>query len=42
VATYGAEYWRVNKDITKHLAASERKVFRRMFRGIEENENWRK
>jgi len=42
VATYGAETWTVNKDITKWLAAFERKVLRRMFWGITVNENWRK
>jgi hypothetical protein len=42
VATYRAEYWRLNKNITKQLVAFERKVFRRIFRRIEENENWRK
>jgi len=42
VATYRAEYWSLNKNITKQLAAFERKVFRRIFRGIEVNETWRK
>jgi hypothetical protein len=42
VATYGAEYWKLNKDVAKQLAAPERRVFRRIFRGIEVNENWRK
>jgi len=32
----------VNKDVTKRLAAFERKVLRRMFVGFTVNENWRK
>jgi len=32
----------INKDIAKRLAALERKVLRRMFEGIKENDNWRK
>jgi hypothetical protein len=42
VATYGTRCWTVNKNIIKRLAAIERKVLRRMFEGIQENENWRK
>jgi hypothetical protein len=42
VTTYGAEYWRLTKDVTKRLDAFERKVLRRMFGGIKVNENWRK
>ena len=42
MATYVAEFWTLNKDITKRLAGLERKVLRRMFGGIEVNENWRK
>jgi len=42
VAIYGAEFWTLNKDIAKWLAAFERKVVRRMFGGINGNENWRK
>jgi hypothetical protein len=34
VATYGAESWTLNEDITKRLSAFERKVLRRMFGGI--------
>ena len=34
MATYGTESWAMNKDIAKRLAAFERKVLRRMFRGI--------
>ena len=34
VATYGAESWTMNEDITKRLSAFERKVLRRMFGGI--------
>ena len=41
VATYGAECWILNKDIAKRLTTIERKVLRRMFGGIEVNENWR-
>jgi hypothetical protein len=36
------ESWTLNKDIAKWLAAFERKVLRRMFGGINGNENWRK
>jgi len=32
----------LDKDISKQLAAFERKVLSRMFEGIELNENWRK
>ena len=32
----------LNKDIAEWLAAFERKVLRRMFGGINGNENWRK
>jgi hypothetical protein len=42
VATYGAENWTWSKDIAKRLAAFERKISRRMFRGIKVNETWRK
>jgi hypothetical protein len=42
VATYGSEPWTLNKDIAKRLAASERKVLRRIFGGIKLNQNWRK
>jgi hypothetical protein len=42
VAKYGAEYWRLNKNITKQRAASEGEFFGRIFRGIEVDENWRK
>jgi hypothetical protein len=38
VATYGAEYWTVSKDIAKWLAVFERKVLRRIFGGIKINE----
>jgi len=41
VATYGAECWMMNEDITKRLTACERKVLRGMFGGIEVHENWR-
>ena len=37
-----AESWMLNKDIAEWLAAFERKVLRRMFGGINGNENWRK
>ena len=33
VATYGATAWTLNKDISKRLAAFERKVLRRIFGG---------
>jgi hypothetical protein len=42
VATSAAESWTLNKDIAKWLAALERRVLRRMFGGIKENDNWRK
>jgi len=42
VATYGAESWTLNNDTAKRLATFERKVLRRMFGGIQANENWRK
>jgi hypothetical protein len=42
VATYRAEYWMLNKDITKRQANFERKVLRKMCGGIKVNENWRK
>jgi len=42
VATYGAGSWKLNKSIVKRLAAIERNFLRRMFEGIQENENWRK
>ena len=32
----------LDKDVSKQLAAFERKVLSRMFEGIELNENWRK
>jgi len=38
VATYGEEFWTLNKDIAKWLATFERKVLRRMFGGIKINE----
>ena len=41
-ATSGAEYWTVDKDTAKGLAAFQTKVLRRMFGGIKVNENWRK
>ena len=41
VATYGAESWMLNEDIAKLLTTIDRKVLRRMFRGIEVDENWR-
>jgi hypothetical protein len=37
-----AESWTPNKDIAEWPAAFERKVLRRMFGGINGNENWRK
>jgi hypothetical protein len=42
VATYRAESLTWNTNIAKWLAASERKVLRRMFWGIKVNENRRK
>jgi hypothetical protein len=42
VATYRAESWTLNNDTAKQLATFERKVLRRMFGGIQANENWRK
>jgi hypothetical protein len=41
VAKYGAESWKLNKDIAKRLATFERKVLRRMSEVIKVNENWR-
>jgi len=42
VATYGEEYWTLNKDIAQRLATFGRKVLRRMLGGLKVNENWRK
>jgi hypothetical protein len=42
VTPYRTESWTLNKDIAEWLAAFERKVLRRMFEGINGNENWRK
>jgi hypothetical protein len=42
LATYGAEYLTLKKDIAKRLATFERNVLRRMFGRIEVRENWRK
>jgi hypothetical protein len=42
VATYRAEYWMLNKYITKRQVTFERKVSRKMCGGIKVNENWRK
>jgi hypothetical protein len=42
MVTHGAEYWTLNKDTAKRLAALERKVFGRMSGGIKVNENWRR
>ena len=42
MATYEAEFWTLNKDIAKWLAAFGRKVLKQMFGGIKVNENWRK
>jgi len=39
VATFGAASWTLNKDISKRLAAFEKKVLRRMFGGIKVNGN---
>jgi hypothetical protein len=41
MATYGAESWILIECIAKRLTTVERKVLRRMFGGIEVNENWR-
>jgi hypothetical protein len=41
VATFGAESWIQYEDIAKRLTGIERKVLRRIFGGIEVNENWR-
>jgi hypothetical protein len=40
LATYGAEYLTMNKDIAKLPATFERKVLRRMFGRIKVSENW--
>ena len=40
VATYRAESWILNKDITKWVAVFERKVLRRIFGGVKVNEIW--
>jgi hypothetical protein len=40
VATYRAESWTLNKDITKWMAVFERKVLRRIFGGVKVNEIW--
>ena len=41
-ATYGAEYWTMNKEIDNRLAVFEREVLRRISGGIKVNGNWRK
>ena len=42
MATYGAEFSILNKDIAKRLAGFERKVSRRLFGGIKIHEQWRR
>ena len=42
MATYGAESRTLNTDIAKRLATFERKGLRRMFGGINVNENWKR
>jgi hypothetical protein len=42
VATYGAQFWALDKDIAKCLATFERKVLRSISRGTKVNDNWRK
>jgi len=41
VATYGGEFWTLNKITAKRLADFERRVLRRIFCGIKVDENWR-
>jgi hypothetical protein len=41
VATYRAESWTLNEDVTKRLDAFEIKLLRRLFGGIKVNESWR-
>ena len=41
MATYGSESWTLNKDTCSQIAIFERKILRRIFRGVEVGNTWR-